>query len=478
MNNKTLLIILLIVFVIIIGGYFLFIGVQKPSSSSQNGTLSQSNEESVSQEVSISSAIPQSANKSEVKKREKFQYEIIERNDTYLKAKIVFNDYGKNISGLLTLPISNKKVPAILVLPAASATKESREWYGDLLKDMGYASLIIDQRGIGESGGDIHSIMEDYSTYQAGGIPTQNLFVEDAINATNVLSSIKEIDKNKIAILGESMGGRYAIIAAAKDERIKIALIISSAGFKGNYSDEKFNEFVATLNPNYYIGKITPRKVVMFHSDNDTVVLIDDANYTYSFAKDPKEMVIVHCYHGYCAQMFDKIKTNLQEAFSKSNNDGDSYQEPLSEEPTAPQEPVPDTSLCGNVGLSIVSTMGYTCRNSSGVVLVEVARDSTEGVTPAGIKITVYGGGQSISFNIIDKQSAGVGTANVSQIPRNYSGASLDIPRIDEARTYLLNTGLKATSSVSVAPIIKNNNSENVFCPARSISMLTACRTG
>jgi dienelactone hydrolase len=248
----------------------------------------------------------------------RFSLQMLETNSSYSEEKVIFSSHGKDIYGLLIVPKQKVNVPAIIVLPAAAGTKESREWYGQMFLEMGYATLILDQRGIGETDGQIVDLQKDYEAYRKNEAVFQNLFIEDVINAVNVLLKIKGIDKDRIAVLGESMGGRYAIIAAAEDKRLKASFIISSSGFRVTEVDYYFNQFVASINPNEYISKISPRRVVMFHSDNDTVITLEDAQFTYSRANEPKEFVLVNgCEHGYCDKMYEKLKSNLKLIFKK-----------------------------------------------------------------------------------------------------------------------------------------------------------------
>lgn len=245
-----------------------------------------------------------------------FSTQLLENNNSFIKERLIFDDGGKNIYGLLVIPNSDKKVPAVIVLLAAAGTKESRAWYGNMFLDMGYATLILDQRGIGETDGYVPSIPQDYDSFRDTGTSFQSLFVTDVRKSVDVLLQIKEIDSKRIVVLGESMGGRYAIIAAAKDKRLKAAFVVSSAGYRGSYGDADFDRFIASINPNEYISKIAPRKVVMFHSDNDTVIALDDAKVTYSLANEPKELIIVKgCEHGYCDDMYERLKANLEAAF-------------------------------------------------------------------------------------------------------------------------------------------------------------------
>ena len=100
------------------------------------------------------------------------------------------------------------------------------------------------------------------------------------------------------------MGGRFAIIAAALDTRIAGVLVISTSGFGMQNTVTQQDKFMASINPDMYIGKIAPRRIVMFHSKNDTVIPFEQAQQTFSFAGNPKEFFIMPfpCDHGYCAE--------------------------------------------------------------------------------------------------------------------------------------------------------------------------------
>jgi hypothetical protein len=145
---------------------------------------------------------------------------------------------------------------------------------------------------------------------------------------------------------------------------------------------------------------------------------------------------------------------------------------------TTPQEPTPSLDPCMNARLNIITDSGYTCFNGTGTatpgrVLVNVERGA-EDFVPIGMKLVVTGGGQAKIFTIRDKIT---GTGPISGQPANYSDRILDIPGINEARTYVIDTGMSTTISVSVAPIVKEGDAEKI-CEATSMATLTPCRTG
>mgnify|MGYP001612555997 CR=1 FL=1 len=92
-------------------------------------------------------------------------------------------------------------------------------------------------------------------------------------------------------------------------------MVISSAGFSfegGN--DTSKDRFLKSIDPDHYIGLITPRKLVMIHNLHDNVIPSSSVLRTYSKAQEPKEFVLVNdttCNHGYCDSMYPGLVDGL-----------------------------------------------------------------------------------------------------------------------------------------------------------------------
>lgn len=231
-----------------------------------------------------------------------------------------FMNYSTRIFGLVFMPDMASNSPGVVFLPGGGMIKEQRVDLGIALARQGYSVLIIDQRGVGQTGGYYLSLQDDFEAFARGYEPIQHLSVYDCLRAFDVLASIDGVDKNNIAIAGESMGGRYAIIAAALDSRIKGLVAISSSGFhfSQNVSDPASN-YLVSIDPDHYIGMIKPRYVFMLQGDNDSVVKMQDAEYTYSLAGEPKSFFIAQgCSHGYCDKMQAELYKDLKTIFSSS----------------------------------------------------------------------------------------------------------------------------------------------------------------
>ena len=227
-----------------------------------------------------------------------------------------FLEYKTKIYGLFVTPKNKTNIPGLILLPGGSVTKESESILGEKIANMGYAVLTFDQRGIGETGGYYLGIQEDYNIFSQGKEPIQHSSVYDALKAYDVLKKINNINKNNIAIAGESMGGRYAIIAAALDKRLKGVIVISSSGFHIQNESMPYTPYLFSVDPDNYIGKISPNYVFMLHSLNDSTVPLKDAKITFELANEPKKFYEVKdCPHGYCEKMFEELKEDLRIMF-------------------------------------------------------------------------------------------------------------------------------------------------------------------
>jgi dienelactone hydrolase len=220
------------------------------------------------------------------------------------------------ITGLLFLPKNKEESPGILLLPGGGGTKEGESKFAMFLAKQGFAVLTIDQRGVGETSGTYLSIEQDLSRAMQGKEPVQHLSVYDILHSYDVLKQIKQVRKNDIILIGESMGGRYAIIAAAQEKNIKGVIVISSSGFHvAKDTSQLGNNFLRSIDPDRYINQISPRPIAMIQILNDSVVTLKDAQITFTKANEPKKIFILDsqsCGHGYCPAMQENITDALQ----------------------------------------------------------------------------------------------------------------------------------------------------------------------
>ena len=252
-------------------------------------------------------------------KREQIKFQRINYNETdnLLLSKVIYPSTGTDVYGLLVLPKSTSKLlQGVVLLPGAGVSKESELKLAEKIAKLGMAVLTIDQRGVGENGGNFPSLDDDYASFLSSKEPYQHLMVYDALRAYDLLYSAPFVDPEMIIISGESLGGRIAIIAAALDRNIKGVLVISSSGFdfKGGPGKMK-NAFVFSIDSDHYIDMVTPRKLVMIHNINDKNIPISSAINSYGLAQQPKKFIYVNdtsCNHGYCDSMYDGLVEGLK----------------------------------------------------------------------------------------------------------------------------------------------------------------------
>jgi pimeloyl-ACP methyl ester carboxylesterase len=128
------------------------------------------------------------------------------------------------LAGTLTIPEGKPPFPAIVFFTGSGAQNRDQEVFGhkpflvlaDYLTRAGYATLRMDDRGVGGSGGEMRKA-------------TTLDFADDALSGVRYLQKRKEIDRKRIGLLGHSEGALVCAIAAAKAPR-EVAFLIMLAG--------------------------------------------------------------------------------------------------------------------------------------------------------------------------------------------------------------------------------------------------------
>ncbi len=131
------------------------------------------------------------------------------------ESRVTFFSEGDEIQGILRLPESDAEPHRGIVQgPGWMGLKDAKLYlpYHEALTAAGFAVLIFDYRGFGDSGGRTDLV-----------IPSMQL--EDLINAVTYLSSRDDIDADNIGTFGSGgTGGGNAIVLAAHDPRVGCAV--------------------------------------------------------------------------------------------------------------------------------------------------------------------------------------------------------------------------------------------------------------
>jgi hypothetical protein len=252
--------------------------------------------------------------------REEPVFTIQETEDLYSpenpdSLKLVsFESGGGEVQALLRIPANaSSSSPGVILLPGAGVSKEGEQGLAVELSKLGYATLALDQRNQGAI-----NIEKDLELFRAGLEPVEYLMVYDVLKATDVLSAQPEINPEKLAVLGESNGGRFAIIACALDPSLKGVIGISTSGYgteeidPASVADAEAYKFYLSIDPDTYLSVLPPSKLVMIHSLNDTVISHELALRTFALAEEPKAMYnTTEETHGYTGSMRPYLEKEL-----------------------------------------------------------------------------------------------------------------------------------------------------------------------
>ena len=128
----------------------------------------------------------------------------------------------------LTLPVSSKPSPAVVMITGSGAQNRDEEILGfkifqviaDHLTRHGIAVLRCDDRGVGGStGSNAKSTTAD--------------FADDTLAGVKYLQTRSEIDRTHIGLMGHSEGGIVAPMLAARSSEIAFIILMSGSGLPG-----------------------------------------------------------------------------------------------------------------------------------------------------------------------------------------------------------------------------------------------------
>lgn len=149
----------------------------------------------------------------------------------YLEENVIYYNKDKSLQygATLTIPKSTKPVPAVILITGSGPEDRDETLFGhklfwviaDHLSRNGIAVLRVDDRGIGQSTGDI-----------SGG--TSADFAKDVLAGIDYLKNHKGIDTKNIGLLGHSEGGVIAPLVAVQSTDVAFIVSLAGLGVKGS----------------------------------------------------------------------------------------------------------------------------------------------------------------------------------------------------------------------------------------------------
>jgi len=148
----------------------------------------------------------------------------------YIEKKVAYTNLkaGVKLVGILTLPSDKGVFPVVLLITGSGPQDRNETIYGhhpflvlaDYLTRQGIAVLRVDDRGVGESTGDFSQA-------------TSEDFASDVLVGVEYLKTCKEIDPNKIGLIGHSEGGLIAPMVAVKSPDVAFIVLMAGTGLTG-----------------------------------------------------------------------------------------------------------------------------------------------------------------------------------------------------------------------------------------------------
>ena len=138
---------------------------------------------------------------------------------------------GFNLAGTLTMPAAaagRMRHPAVVLVAGSGpvdrdATVAGIPIFSQLagaLAGQGFVVLRYDKRGVGQSGGRTETAtLRDYA--------------DDLIAAVRWLEKRRDVDKRRLAAAGHSEGAAVAMLAAAREKKIKSLVLVAAPGTTG-----------------------------------------------------------------------------------------------------------------------------------------------------------------------------------------------------------------------------------------------------
>ncbi|WP_051278920.1 alpha/beta hydrolase [Chitinilyticum aquatile] len=151
------------------------------------------------------------------------------------------------------------------------------------LPAQGYNVFVFDYRGYGLSQGS----------------PEPKGVFDDANAALDYVRTRKDVDPERLLVLGQSLGGTNAIAAVGAGNRAGIRAMVIEATFS-SYSaiaNDKVAGSGALVDDSYsadrYIGKLAPIPLLLIHGTQDQIIPYGHSTTLFALAQEPKTMITV-----------------------------------------------------------------------------------------------------------------------------------------------------------------------------------------
>jgi len=229
---------------------------------------------------------------------------LSETDDATLYKVTYHSTNGEKVPALLFLPKHAKTPMPVVVLQHGLNRSKEDMLTGPMkagLVQAGFAGFAIDAALHGERKAAGKGPMTAF--FSADKTPIYQT-VADVRRGLDYLATVPEVDVKRIGYYGVSMGGMLGALVAGLDTRIKAPVLVVAWGDYGTLLEtsdllkqatsstlltpELVRQFMADVDPIYFVGHISPRPVLMQNGKTDTYVPPAAAEPLHNAAKEPK----------------------------------------------------------------------------------------------------------------------------------------------------------------------------------------------
>ena len=202
------------------------------------------------------------------------------------RTELEFHAGGEAVPGVLLLPDGVERAPGVLLLHGYSSRREHMaEGVGTALLKHGIASLSIDL--------PLHGTRHDPLQMQAARNPMAvfslwRQAISESRLAVKYLGARKEIDRERLAVAGYSLGSFLAVLLAADEPALRAVALAAGGDLPSGTPLAAVARTVA--DPLRAVKKLRGRPLLMIHGKNDGTVRPDQAERLFAAAGEPKEL--------------------------------------------------------------------------------------------------------------------------------------------------------------------------------------------
>ena len=197
-----------------------------------------------------------------------------------------FRAAGDTVPALLLLPTAYTPVPAALLLHGYGSRKEHMaDGVGQALLARGIASLAIDL--------PLHGTRQNPVQAQSARNPLAiaqlwRTAMADAQLAIGYLRARREVDRERIAVVGYSMGAFLGTIIAAREPSVRATVLAAGGDLPPATPFEGLVRRI--VDPLQAVRQLAGRPLLMVHGRRDSTIRPEQAERLFAAAGEPKEL--------------------------------------------------------------------------------------------------------------------------------------------------------------------------------------------